>query len=214
MFGFEFPDNFRYPYISRSITEFWRRWHITLSSWFREYVYIPLGGNRCTRGRMYLNLLAVWSLTGIWHGAGFNFLLWGLYFFVILAVEKAFLGRVLDRLPRILSHLYAVLFIAVGWFIFAADGIADVSAYLGQMVGIGCELSNTDATYELLRNLPFLAIMAVGATPLPHLLMERFVKAHPRAGSAARSALAFALLVLSTCYLADSGYNPFLYFRF
>lgn len=214
VFGFEFPDNFRYPYISKSMTEFWRRWHITLSSWFREYVYIPLGGNRRGKGRTYLNLLIVWSLTGIWHGAGLNFLAWGLYFFAALAAEKAFLGRLIERLPRALRHVYALLFIAVGWFIFAADGISDAPLYFSQMIGVGCRFVNKDALYELMRNLPFLAAMAVGATPLPRKLFCRFIGRHPRTGEAAKNVCALALLVLSTCYLADSGYNPFLYFRF
>ena len=207
VFGLEFPDNFRYPYISKSITEFWRRWHVTLSSWFREYVYIPLGGNRRGRARTYLNLLVVWTLTGIWHGASVNFLLWGLYFFVLLTLEKMFLGRLVDKLPSVFGHAYALFFILIGWLIFAADGIGDVGAYALQMMGIGSELFNNDALYELSRSIVFIAILAIGSTPVPSRLM----------GGAAhwlKNAWALVLLALSTCYLADAGYNPFLYFRF
>ena len=214
LFGFDFPENFRYPYVSKSITEFWRRWHITLSSWFKEYVYIPLGGNRRGRIRTHLNLFTVWLLTGIWHGAGLNFALWGLYFFVILSLEKAFLGKTLEKLPKALRHCYALFFIAVGWFIFASDGISDVSSYFASMLGIGAPLWNNDALYELLRNLPYLMIMAVGATPLPKAFLLRATKKSESLVKSARNILALATLILSTWYLEDAGYNPFLYFRF
>ena len=217
LFGFEFPENFRYPYISRSITEFWRRWHITLSSWFREYVYIPLGGNRRGRGRMYLNLLTVWSLTGIWHGAALNFLWWGLYFFVLLAVEKAFLKRILDGAPRILGHLYAVFFILIGWLIFSADGhgALDIATRIGQLFGIGSEalFDGTDI-YELVRNLPFLCIMSFAATPLPKCLYAYLCGARPKLCGILRTVLCVLSLLLCTAYIVNSGYDPFLYFRF
>ena len=135
MFGFKFPENFRYPYQSVSITDFWRRWHITLSTWFKEYLYIPLGGNRCGLARQALNLLIVWSLTGFWHGAGWNFVMWGLYYFVILFIEKLFLLKALDKLPKLFRHVYALLLIVIGWVIFASDDVSVLLPYLGSMFG-------------------------------------------------------------------------------
>lgn len=217
IFGFEFPENFSYPYISASITEFWRRWHITLSTWFREYVYIPLGGNRKGKGRMYLNLLITWLLTGAWHGASISFVLWGLYFFVILAAEKAFLLKLINKTPRLLRHLYALTFILIGWLIFACDGVmsaGEAVRYFGHMLGIGCVGATNDALYELFRNLPFLAIMAIGSTPLPKRLIGKLNARSPVTAHVLCCVLAFTSLAVSTFYLADSGYNPFLYFRF
>ncbi|MBR4012680.1 MAG: MBOAT family protein [Clostridia bacterium] len=218
IFGFEFPENFRYPYVSRSITEFWRRWHITLSSWFREYVYIPLGGNRGGRLKTYRNLFITWLLTGVWHGAAFNFILWGLYFFLLLAIEKAFLLKVLEKAPRVVSHLYALFFILIGWLIFASDGgtltAAEGARYFGQLFGVGCELVNADALFELSRSLTFLAIAAVAATPLPARIVSLLLKKRETAVTALMNIAAVASLVICTCYLADLGYNPFLYFKF
>lgn len=217
IFGFEFPENFNYPYVSRSITEFWRRWHITLSSWFREYVYIPLGGNRRGKGRTYINLLITWLLTGLWHGGSLNFLLWGLYFFLLLVAEKLFLLRLLERIPSIFRHFYALVFILFGWLIFASDGTLTISgalSYFGQMLGVGAPLLNNDALFELRRNIVFLAIMTVAATPLAKVAARRFLSAYPTAARVCVNALALVSLVISTAYLADGSYNPFLYFRF
>lgn len=218
IFGFRFPENFDYPYISRSITEFWRRWHITLSSWFREYVYIPLGGNRRGRGRMYLNLLAVWALTGIWHGASLNFLLWGLYYFVILALEKAFVGRWLDRTPAFLGYLWSGVLILVGWVIFVSEpsGLTLTGGlrYVGYMFGAGADgFCDSFMLYELMRNAVLLAVMAIAATPLPKKLFYRLAS-RSRAAFAAADILSVSALVVCTAYLVDNGYNPFLYFRF
>ena len=172
IFGFHFPKNFDYPYISRSVTEFWRRWHITLSTWFREYVYIPLGGNRCSRGRMYLNLFITWLLTGIWHGAEWCFIIWGLYFFLLLVLEKAFLGRILARLPLVLRHGYALLAILFGWFIFTSEGGISI-AELGYLFGIGVDsFADGFALYELLRWWVWIALMTIGATPIPAKLAK------------------------------------------
>ena len=217
IFGFEFPENFNYPYISRSITEFWRRWHITLSSWFREYVYIPLGGNRHGRGRMYVNLLVTWLLTGLWHGASFNFLLWGLYFFLLLAIEKLFLLRFLERIPRVFGHVYALVFILIGWLIFVSDGtltLLGAQTYFGEMFGVGTMLWNNDALLELRRNALFLIIMAFASTPLAKTLAHRLLRLAPCAARVVFNAVAIASVVISTAYLTDSSYNPFLYFRF
>ena len=212
VFGFDFPQNFNYPYISKSITEFWRRWHITLSSWFREYVYIPLGGNRRGRGRTYINLLVVWALTGLWHGATLNFLLWGLYFALILVIEKAFLKKILEKLPSIFSHTYAVAFIALGWVIFASDGSVDgargTELFL-RLFGIGCE-STVGSVFDILRNIPFALLMIFASTPLPRKMYlkikERFALVD--------IILPLGAFLLSLAYIISSGYNPFLYFRF
>ncbi len=218
LFGFDFPENFRYPYISRSITEFWRRWHITLSSWFREYVYIPLGGNRKGAWRTYRNLLITWALTGIWHGAAWNFLLWGVYFFLLLSLEKAFLKKALERIPAWIGHFYALFFILIGWLIFSSDGVGSLGEFFtltGQLFGIGCDcLADGWILYELLRNLPMLTIMIIGATPLPKKLYEETRGKYPKATLFIRNILCIAALLLCTAYLVDSGYNPFLYFRF
>ena len=215
--GFEFPTNFRYPYLSRSITEFWRRWHITLSAWFREYVYIPLGGNRRGLARTLLNMLVVWSLTGLWHGAGWNFILWGLYYFLLLAAERLFLGRLLERIPRVLRHAYALFFILIGWVFFAHTDISQALAYLGTMLGVYGNAVSAGEIYELSRNLLPLGIMLLGCTPLPRRLFWRFVgdaPALPLSRRIAVTLVALFTLVLSTAYLADAAYNPFLYFRF
>ena len=207
--GFDFPENFRYPYTARSITDFWRRWHVTLSSFFREYVYIPLGGNRRGRARTYFNLLVVWALTGLWHGASLNFLLWGLYFFLLLCLEKAFLLKGLDRLPRPLGHLYALPLILFGWFIFASDGTRDTASALRLLLGNAPFLDGW-VLYELKRNALLLSVLVLGATPLPRRLASRLSRRVP----CLYTVLALLGLILCTAYLASSGYNPFLYFRF
>ncbi|MBO5939543.1 MAG: MBOAT family protein [Clostridia bacterium] len=217
IFGFEFPTNFRYPYLARSITEFWRRWHITLSSWFREYVYIPLGGNRKGRLRTYRNLLITWALTGLWHGAEWNFLWWGLYFFLLLSLEKAFLGKKLERCPLPVRHGYALFFILIGWLIFASDGTLPIGglSLCRCLFGIGCaSFSDAIVRYEAIRFLPLLCIMVIGATPLPRKLFYIALGDRPRAAGASRLLLCLASLLICTAYLVDSGYNPFLYFRF
>ena len=201
------------------MSDFWRRWHITLSSWFREYVYIPLGGNRCGRLRCYRNLLITWLLTGIWHGATLNFALWGLWFFFWIAMEKAFLSRVLDRVPGIFRHGYALAVILFGWLIFAADGttltVAGAFRYAGHLFGAGgIPLTSGTVGYEFLRNLLLLVAMTLGATPLPAALFRHFSHRLPRAGQATANLLSVASLLICTAYLVNSGYNPFLYFRF
>ena len=211
--GFRFLENFNYPYISKSITEFWCRWHISLSSWFREYLYIPLGGNRVSKGRMYLNLFIVWFLTGFWHGSGWTFILWGLYYFALLAIEKAFLGKWIEKLPSIFRHLYTMVAVVFGWLLFASPDISSCFAYLKTMFGLGAGFANGLDLYELARNLIFAAIAVVGATPLPKKLFMKLYKK-----SAATSALAVvgsvALLLLVVAYLVDSSFNPFLYWSF
>ncbi len=215
IFGFDFPENFNYPYISRSATEFWRRWHITLSSFFKEYVYFPLGGNRRGKIRTYLNLLAVWSLTGIWHGASINFLFWGLYYFLILSLEKSFLLKIIDRAPRLIGHIYAIIITLVGWVIFSADTIeGGALPYLARMFGIGAtEFFGGSDAYELIRNIPLLLIMIFASTPLPKKIFHRISKGE-FSTTLVENSLSLTALLLSTSRLVASGYNPFLYFRF
>ena len=212
--GFDFPENFNYPYISQSITEFWRRWHISLSTWFREYVYIPLGGNRCSRQRMYFNLFVTWLLTGLWHGASWNYVFWGLYFFVLLFAEKAFLGKLLDKAPAFLRHIYALFFIALGWLIFAFEDIGAGVSYLGSMFGVGTAgfACGVDG-YEFVRSFAIAVIMCFAAIPQTKAAFSHLLE-KCRFGVWIRNALAAVALIICTAYLVDSGYNPFLYFRF
>lgn len=212
--GFSFPENFRYPYCATSVQDFWRRWHITLSSWFREYVYIPLGGNRKGTARTVLNLLIVWSLTGLWHGAGANFLVWGVYYFLLLTAERLFLGRVLERLPRSLCRVYTLFFVLVGWVLFASPDLSAALTYLGTMFGAVGPPVAAGEWYEVTRNLIPLAIMLLGCTPLPRKAFHRFLARRTLSRQMALTLGAAALLFLCTAYLADASYNPFLYFRF
>ena len=212
MLGFEFSPNFNYPYISRSITEFWRRWHISLGTWFREYLYIPLGGNRVSRGRLLFNLLVVWAATGIWHGASWNFLLWGLYFAVLLILEKFFLLRFLERLPAAARHVYTLFLVAVSWAIFAIEDFGHMGAYLAAMFGMAeGGLADGAFRYYLRSYLPTLAVSCAAAVPLGARLWGRL---SVRRKQLLLPVLLMAGLLLSTAYLVDATYNPFLYFRF
>lgn len=214
MFGFKFPENFRYPYQSVSITDFWRRWHITLSTWFKEYLYIPLGGNRRGLARQALNLLIVWSLTGFWHGAGWNFVLWGLYYFVILFIEKLFLLKALDKLPKFFRHVYALLLIIIGWVIFASDDVSVLLPFLGSMFGANGAVGGMDV-YTLLTKAALLVICCIASTELPKKLFLSAAGAmNEKAAFTLKSVLTIALLALSMILLIGDSYNPFLYFRF
>lgn len=208
MLGFHFPENFRHPYIARSVTDFWRRWHITLGSWFREYVYIPLGGNRVPALRQYCNIFAVWALTGLWHGADWNFLAWGLYFGIVLVLEKKWLGGLIARAPRVVQHLYTLLLVVVSMAIFANPG--SFWEYLAKMFG-GAPLWSAETGYYLFSFLPTLLILAVAATPLPARLFGRLPE---RVRGACGSVLMVLGLAASTAFLVSDSYNPFLYFRF
>lgn len=214
MFGFKFPENFRYPYQSVSITDFWRRWHITLSTWFKEYLYIPLGGNRCGLARQALNLLIVWSLTGFWHGAGWNFVMWGLYYFVILFIEKLFLLKALDKLPKFFRHVYALLLIVIGWVIFASDDVSVLLPYLGSMFGANGAVGGMDV-YTLFTKAVLLIICCIASTELPKKLFLSATGAmNEKAAFTIKSVMTIALLALSMILLIGDSYNPFLYFRF
>lgn len=214
MFGFKFPENFRYPYQSVSITDFWRRWHITLSTWFKEYLYIPLGGNRCGLARQALNLLIVWSLTGFWHGAGWNFVMWGLYYFVILFIEKLFLLKALDKLPKLFRHVYALLLIVIGWVIFASDDVGVLLPYLGSMFGANGAVGGMDV-YTLFTKAVLLIICCVASIELPkRLFLSATGAMNEKAAFTIKSVMTIALLALSMILLIGDSYNPFLYFRF
>ncbi len=214
MLGFEFLENFNYPYISKSITEFWRRWHISLSTWFREYVYIPLGGNRRGKLRQYRNIAVVWLLTGFWHGASWNFLLWGAYFCVLLIVEKLFLYKWLQKAPAVLAHLYTMFFVCISWLIFYFTDLGEGLTCLKAMFGVGVSSFATPTVlYDLLRYLPLLLICVLAATPLPKRLFDALKNRFVTMRYAQVLLIAGAFLVI-TAYLVDSTFSPFLYYRF
>ncbi len=214
MFGFRFPENFNYPYISKSITEFWRRWHISLSTWFREYVYIPLGGNRKGEAIRYRNMAVVWLLTGFWHGANWNFVLWGIYYLVILVVEKAFLLKALERTPAFFRHLYTMVIVTVGFLIFSFVDVGEGWRCFTALFGIGVTgFSSSVVWYQLLRTLPLLLIAAVGATPLPRKCFERLTGRFEKA-KLLIPVLCLLSLILCTAYMVDSTFSPFAYTQF
>lgn len=202
MLGFDFPENFNFPYMSRSITEFWRRWHITLGAWFKEYVYIPMGGNRLGKNRTILNLFVVWFLTGFWHGAKYNFIIWGLYFFFLIVIEKVFLMNYLNKY-KIFSHIYAIVCIVFGWALFSFEDLLSIK-YLFQM-----EFS-WDFIYYLRNYFLVMIIAILGSTKLINNIYERFIKKN----KSLECLVLMIVFTLSVAYLVDSTYNPFLYFRF
>ena len=210
MLGFSFLENFDYPYISKSVVEFWKRWHISLTTWFREYVYFPLGGNRVSKAKWVRNILIVWVLTGIWHGAGWNFLLWGLYYAVWMLLERLFLGRYLEKLPSALRHVYTMLVVLVGWALFAVEGLDRLSMFLWTLFGGADAYAAVDG-YHFRSYLPVLVILAVASTPTGKNLWGRLGE---RTRSVLTPLLVLASLVLCTASLVDASYNPFLYFRF
>ena len=215
MFGFEFTENFRYPYQSKSNTEFWRRWHLTLGTWFREYVYIPLGGNRKGKGRQALNLLIVWSLTGLWHGADWQFLLWGIYYFLFLTLEKFFLLQRMEKWPSVVRHLYTVIVVVFGWVIFACEDLTATGDFFKAMLGIGVPLTNNAALFQL-RNFAFLLpVLLVGATELPRcIILHLRHRVHPAIFEKLTYAACLATTWVCIAFLVADTYNPFLYFRF
>ena len=212
MLGFQFLENFNYPYLAKSATEFWRRWHISLGSWFREYLYIPLGGNRCSKGRWMFNLFVVWAATGIWHGASWNYLIWGLYFFALLMVEKFFLLDALKKAPALVGHVYTMFFVLVSWAIFGIEDASRLGSYLKVMFGLGgAPLADGTLGYYFISYLPILALAALSSTPLGAKLYHRLPQ---RAAQVTGAAAIIAGLLVCTAYLVDGTYNPFLYFRF
>ena len=217
MFGFDFLENFNYPFISKSIKEFWRRWHISLSSFFRDYVYIPLGGNRVSRGRWIFNLLIVWSLTGLWHGDSWNFILWGLYFALLLIIENLFLQNILSKLPALIQHIYAKFFIIISFVIFNNENIKDLWSSLYNMFNFrGLDLYNDFSTYYLKSYTVLLIVSVIGATPILKNIIQKINKnvTGQKVISTINPILNIVLLVVVTAYLIDGSFNPFLYFRF
>jgi alginate O-acetyltransferase complex protein AlgI len=213
MFGFDFPENFNYPYISKSVTEFWRRWHMTLGGWFREYVYIPLGGNRVSTGRWVFNLFVVWGLTGLWHGAAWTFVVWGLYHGILLLLEKFALGKILSKAPAFVSHIYVLLLVIVSMVIFNAADMGEALQYIGGMFGLGGVSLMTPLTSYYLGSYGLLFVFAViGSTPAVKNIAGRMRKS--AAADFAEPLVLAALLILVTAYLVDGSFNPFLYFRF
>ena len=214
LLGFRFPENFNYPYIAASVTEFWRRWHMTLSRWFRDYVYIPLGGNRKGMGKQLRNILIVWLLTGFWHGAAWNFLCWGLYFATLLILEKLVLLRFLEK-HRIFGHVYLLLAVVFGFVLFDASTLSGAWDCIRGMLGLGgLPIASAEEVYLLKSNALLLILAALGATPLPKRIAKALEARCPKAAALLHPAALCALLLICTAYLVDGSYNPFLYFRF
>ena len=220
IFGFDYLENFNYPYISRSITEFWRRWHMSLSSWFKEYVYIPLGGNRKGLGRQIFNIAVVWALTGLWHGASWNFVAWGMYFGVILILEKLWLLKWLEKCPAAVGHIYSFLLIICGWVIFALTDFGQMREYLLMMFGGASVSIDGDFKYLAWSRIWVLIACTVGSTPLVKCLWERLsaelckVKNGDVITGVIETVVLLGILALSIAFLVSGSYNPFLYFRF
>lgn len=215
MLGFDFPENFNFPYISRSVTEFWRRWHISLGTWFREYVYIPLGGNRVSPARHIFNIFAVWSLTGLWHGASWNYVLWGLYYFALLIAEKYFLGRVLQRVPAFVSVTTTFFLAVMGWVIFAIEDLGSMSIYFGRLFGLGqVPLVSGEGLFLLSTYGPLFLVCVLTSTPIFSKLHQRLKQENPVWLTPVTTFVLALSFFFSTAYLVDSTYNPFLYFRF
>lgn len=216
-FGFHFPENFQYPYISKTITEFWRRWHISLGSWFRDYVYIPLGGSKAGRAKLFRNILIVWSLTGFWHGAAWNFVFWGLLFAALLMIEKSFLADVLKKLPGVCSHIYVLFFVILSFVLFNGTSMAQVLSDLKCIFGMGSLPFCTGETlYYCKSYLVLFCIGIIGATPLPAKLVHWLDSTAPGRHILPwlETPVLAVLLLLVTAYLVDGSFNPFLYFRF
>jgi len=217
MFGFHFLENFNYPFISKSLTEFWRRWHISLGTWFRDYVYIPMGGNRVSAGKWIRNIIVVWFLTGFWHGAQWNFIIWGLYFAVMLVAEKYFIKKILSRLPSVAAHIYTLFFILVSFALFNSDGMGDSLNSLAGMLGLlDVPFSNTFILYYLKSYGFTMLIAAIGSTPLAKTLVMKIssIGTLRKTVNIMEPVMLVLLLLLVTGYLVDGSFNPFLYFRF
>ena len=213
MFGFDFLENFNYPYVATSITDFWRRWHISLSSWFRDYIYIPLGGNRVSKIKWLRNIMVVWLLTGLWHGAAWNFIIWGLYFGILLIVEKIFLSKYLEKLPKVLKHIYTLIIVMISFVIFNGESTAQIMQNIGGLVGINSSaVFSLESLYHLKSYLVVLLVAFVGATPI----LKNFANKEKIHKVMNCLEPIFLLLILTICtsYIIDGSFNPFLYFRF
>jgi alginate O-acetyltransferase complex protein AlgI len=215
MFGFDFPENFNYPYISKSVTEFWRRWHISLGSWFREYVYIPLGGNRTGLIKQLRNLLIVWFLTGLWHGANWNFIVWGLYFGLFVTLEKLFLLKWLKNRMSFIGHVYTLIIVLIGWVFFEFENLSVAMNFIGTMFGFNQSVFLDNKTlYYLTTNFILFIVLACCSTPFPKRAIVYVREKLKLLGAIGIPVLYVILAVLSTAYLVNDTYNPFLYFRF
>lgn len=215
MFGFNFTKNFDYPYASKSITEFWRRWHISLGNWFRDYVYIPLGGNKNGKLKQYKNIIVVWLLTGLWHGASWNFVLWGLYFAFFLVIEKIYLLKWLGNANRVFSHFYTLLIVMGGWVIFEFEDLYGCLGFFKSLVGLGpAGYWNNDSIYYLYTNISVLVIACICSTPSLKLIWSYIPDKYKPGLNSLQTAASMMLMLLSTAYLVNESYNPFLYFRF
>ena len=214
MMGFNFPQNFNYPYQSKSISEFWRRWHITLGSWFKSYVYFPLGGSRKGMKKTLMNLAVVWLLTGIWHGASWNFILWGVLYGVLIILEKLFLGKALEKIPAFFARLYTMLLVILGWVLFDTADIPTAFGFMGAMFGGNGMLWDNQGMYYLMNYGIILLIALLGCTDLSKKFFDHAREKTPKLMDYSTPFAKFGVLVLSTAYLADATYNPFLYFNF
>lgn len=215
MFGFDFVKNFDYPYISSSITEFWRRWHISLSTWFRDYVYIPLGGNRCSKAKNIRNIFVVWILTGFWHGAAWNFIFWGLYYGILLLLEKFVLKEKLQQLPSAVKHIYTMIFVMIGWMLFAAPSLGSAMSYIGNMLGIGASgFLDSTALYYLGSTIILFILMIFCSGPLVYKRFRHAILSNGQFNTVKAVVVYIGILILCTAYLVNATYNPFLYFRF
>ena len=213
--GFHFPENFNYPYIAASVKDFWHRWHISLSSWFRDYVYIPLGGNRVSKSRHIFNLMVVWFLTGLWHGAAWNFVAWGLYYGIILIIEKYILSPVLDKLPSVVRHIYSIVLVVIGWVLFFSPSLGGAARYLGMMFGAGAHgVADRESLYLLTTNLVLWIILIIGSTPLTDVRYQHMLRQKKWNTTLLNGIVYAVLFILCIAYLVTETYNPFLYFRF
>ena len=212
MFGFNFPENFNYPFISKSITEFWRRWHMTLGGWFRDYVYIPLGGNRMGKAKWLRNIAVVWVLTGFWHGAEWNFVLWGAMFGVLLAIEKLWTLKLLERMPSVFGRIYTLFLVLLSFVVFNANGLAGVVEDFKGMFGtLGIPFSNTVTLYNISSYSTILIVSILGATPAPRRLWKKLTR---KSGVILEPIGAVIVLICATAFIINGSFNPFLYFRF
>ena len=215
MMGFNFPKNFDYPYLSKSISEFWRRWHITLGAWFKSYVYIPLGGNRKGMARTIFNLAVTWFLTGVWHGASWNFILWGTLYGVVIILEKLFLGKLLDKIPDIFGHIYTMLLVILGWVLFDTADLPTAGAYIAKMFGFGGgAFIDSTAMYQIATYGITFIICIIGCTNLPKLAVEALKKKSAVLVNYVGIAVMTGMFIICAAYLVDQTYNPFLYFNF
>ena len=214
VFGFDFLENFDYPYISTSVTEFWRRWHMSLGTWFRDYVYIPLGGNRVSKIKWFRNIFVVWFLTGFWHGAAWNFIVWGLYFAVLLVLEKLWLKKHLDK-SKVLRHIYVMFLVIISFVIFNAADMGEAAHYIASMFGAGdVPAVSAEFIYYLRSYAAVIAIAVIGSTPLPKKLVSAFSGKCEKVFNVAEPIVIIGMLIVMTAYLVDGSFNPFLYFRF